>query len=113
MFARQVIPEEKLQDIMNLQKNKRNHFQEILSNLLFSANNPFQAELPQIHDLSFQQITEARQKNDFVISGSLAYIFHGKHMSFKSMRNHINPSKQEKVAKKEGPDGILDNSIND
>lgn len=54
MFARQVIPEQKLQDIMNLQKNKRSHFNEILSNLLFSANNPFQAELPQIHDLSFQ-----------------------------------------------------------
>ena len=52
-FARQVIPHSKLRDIMKLQDNKRNNFQEILSNLLFSANNPFQAELSQIHDLSF------------------------------------------------------------
>ena len=39
---------------MKLQENKKSNFQEILSNLLFSANNPFQAELPQVKDLTFQ-----------------------------------------------------------
>ena len=52
-FAKQVIPKEKIQEIMKLQDNKRGNFSEILSNLLFSANNPFQAELSQIHDLSY------------------------------------------------------------
>ena len=46
MYARQVIPREQLLEIMKLQENKANNFQEILSNLLFSANNPFLPELP-------------------------------------------------------------------
>ena len=57
--------------------------------MLFSANNPFLPELPQVKDLTFQQKTEARMKHDFVCSGNLAYIFNGKYLTYKEMIENI------------------------
>ena len=57
----------------------------IFTNLLLGADNPFQAEPAEIHDLQFHEKTKARSRNDFIVSGSLSYVFHGKYLKFSNM----------------------------
>ena len=52
--------------------------------------------MPQIHDLAFQQKTDAKNKHDFVCSGSLSYIFDSKHLTFKTMLDHIDTAEGRK-----------------
>ena len=70
-----------------------------------------------IHDLAFQEKSEAKKKHDFVVSGSLAYIFFSKHYTYKTMIKHLVGNEEKQVSKMkisegnfEGPNPSLKNS---
>ena len=66
----------------------------LYTNLLIGADNPFQAEPPEIYDISFHQKTKAKSRNDYTVSGSLSYVFHGKYLKFASMMKEFDKIKQ-------------------
>ena len=48
---------------------------------------------------------EARKKHDYVVSGSLNYIFYGKHFCFQTMMQHIKADEAKKRSMQAGKSG--------
>jgi hypothetical protein len=58
-------------------------FKVILSNLLFSANNPFQSNFAFVQDMSDKEKVALKINHDYEQCGSLSYIFNRKHLQYK------------------------------
>ena len=76
---RQVITRDNIREISRLLESNSD-FSVILSNLFFSANNPFQSNFAFISDMSYTEKVTARIQNDYEPTGSLTYIFNRKYL---------------------------------
>lgn len=81
---RQVITKDNLREINRLLDNNSD-FSVILSNLLFSANNPFQSNFAYVSDMSYTEKVAAKIAHDYEPTGSLSYIFNRKHFQWKTI----------------------------
>jgi len=79
-----VITRDNLREINRLLDNNSD-FSVILSNLLFSANNPFQSNFAFISDMSYTEKVAAKIQNDYEPTGSLSYIFNRKYFQWNSI----------------------------